>query len=426
MINTDNFNLQLVESQEDVDKKNKKFYGKFRYPWPPLTLESFPENEYGIIMLNQDIGCWKHNRIPGRPRIWVAGCGTNQAVYTALKFQGAKIIGTDISMPSLVVCQSTASQIGIRNLALENKSINDVNYKEEFDYIICTGVIHHNADPIRTLNKLAAALKPDGILELMVYNYCHRFQPTAFQKAVRELCSEGSKMELDKELTITKKLINNFPIENSMADFLSKYKDSPDAKLADALIQPVEYSYTIESLEALSTICNLELLLPCINQFDVEANTLSWNIGFNDAEIDSYYESLSDTRRWQIANLLMFEKSPPFLWFFLQRKDSQYKRRTEKDICDKFLNTKFQKYNTTIKKYIRNDKGIYILSPRTLSSPIPSIPSSELAEKIFASIDPDLFMKDIFHKVQIEPSFRNVNQVRVNLTTSSFPYLKAL
>ena len=85
-------------------------------------------------------------------------------------------------MPSLVVCQSTASQIGIRNLALENKSINDVNYKEEFDYIICTGVIHHNADPIGTLNKLAAALKPDGILELMVYNYCHRFQTTEWAK----------------------------------------------------------------------------------------------------------------------------------------------------------------------------------------------------------------------------------------------------
>ena len=66
MISCDEYNLQLVESQEAVDKKNKKFYGKFRYPWPPVSFESFPEKEFGITMLNQDIGCWKHDRMPDR------------------------------------------------------------------------------------------------------------------------------------------------------------------------------------------------------------------------------------------------------------------------------------------------------------------------------------------------------------------------
>jgi SAM-dependent methyltransferase len=267
-------------------------------------------------MLNQDVGNWKHNRLSAAPKIWVAGCGTNQAVYTALKFLHAQVLGTDISAQSLDTCHNSARQIGIENLSLEERSLHDILYTDKFDYIICTGVIHHTADPQQALAKLATALKPDGILELMVYNYYHRFLTTAYQKAV-----------------LTKKLINTFPAQNAMAHFLANFKNA------------VEYSYTIASLGELAESCHLELLLPCLNLFDKTENRLSWNTPFEDPEIERSYVALPDTSRWEITNLLIGSDSP-ILWFYLQRKDSPQPRKTEQEACKEFLDTRFEKYMT--------------------------------------------------------------------------------
>ncbi len=172
------------------------------------------------------------------------------------------MLGSDLSSKSLEACGTTAKQLGISNLELKEESINHVTYKDQFDHIICTGVIHHNADPKATLDKLVAALKPPGVMELMVYNRYHEIIPVAFQKAVRLLGGNANSFDLEAELSITQKLVAQFPVENSIAAFLSKYEDCPETMLADELFQPVLYSYTVQSLEELAASCNLELLTP--------------------------------------------------------------------------------------------------------------------------------------------------------------------
>jgi SAM-dependent methyltransferase len=258
-------------SQEEVDRINKAFYGKFNYPWPPMAFYAFPDQEFVITMLNQDIGDWEHKTVPARPKIWVAGCGTNQAVFVALKFPDSAVLGTDLSAESLKTCESSASQLGVTNLTLEEKSINRVQYEDEFDFIICTGVIHHNADPKTSLGKLSTALKPGGILELMVYNRYHMLFEASYQEAVRLLYQEERKNEIafDAQLATTKQLIKNFPSRNLLADHLAKFREiDDDAELADMLIQPVLHSYTIETFAEMIANSDLEYLLPCVNQFD--------------------------------------------------------------------------------------------------------------------------------------------------------------
>src|SRR6185295_11390114 len=142
-----------------------------------------------------------------------AGCGTNQAVLTALRFPKARVVGSDVSSKSLEICSETATQLGVKNLELKEESINQVPYREEFDYIISTGVIHHNASPQATLAKISAALKPDGVLELMVYNRFHWTVPAAFQKAIRLMGSNGSGVNFDSELVIAKAMIGELPQE---------------------------------------------------------------------------------------------------------------------------------------------------------------------------------------------------------------------
>src|SRR6266478_1638497 len=160
--------------QERVNLLNRDFYGRFPYPWAPMTFPSFKDPAFETIMLNQSIGDCEHCTVRPDAKIWVAGCGTNQAIYTALRFPAASIIASDLSDSSLEVCFRHARQLGVTNLVLRYQDINTVDYVNVFDYVICTGVVHHNAHPSLTLTKIAQATKQDGVLELMVYNTFHR------------------------------------------------------------------------------------------------------------------------------------------------------------------------------------------------------------------------------------------------------------
>ena len=420
MENKDQFALDLL-GDKNIDSVNKKFYEKYNFPWSPSYYKSFTGNHF-IQMLNQDIGHFNHTRIGENPRIWVAGCGTNQAIDTALKYPLADVLGTDVSVTSLDVCRKNAKQLGIQNLRLEEQSVNSVTYQEEFDYIICTGVIHHNADPQYTLAKLTGALKRNGVMELMVYNYYHRLFTTAIQKGIRAL----SKSPLDFELqyTMVRKLIKTFPAPGLMANFLADFENRTDAELADCLLQPVEYSYTIETFETLLNSCNLNYLHYCVNDFDISEELTSWHTHFEDAELRRNYTSLEDAQRWQITNLLMLNNSPR-LWFYVQRKDAAYERRSEAQICDEFLKITFRKFKTYAHYHFRDPHGAYSPAHTAMPFPTPARPIHPLANSVYAAVDSGLSMREIFTLLSIEPCFYHVNTVRNQLTTVAFPYLIA-
>ena len=109
------FNLHSAGSQDEVDKLNKEFYGRFNFPWYPSILSRYKEQNFWINALNQDIGSWKHDRVGPTPKIWVAGCGTNQAVITALKYPDSDVTGTDISTQSLAAARALADKMGVTN-----------------------------------------------------------------------------------------------------------------------------------------------------------------------------------------------------------------------------------------------------------------------------------------------------------------------
>jgi SAM-dependent methyltransferase len=423
MSSSDLFNLTLLENNEEVDQINKKFYGRYNYPWPPSVVPAFP-GEISTLFLNQDIGSWAHERVQSKPKIWVAGCGTNQALLTALKFPDAEVYATDISTQSLDTCRRNARHIGVKNLFLEEKSLNKVNYEEEFDYIICTGVVHHNANPEATLKNISRALKKTGILEFMVYNYYHRLLTTACQKAIRNFYDSSSSLDLEMELTLVKKLIADFHYKNLMASFLLENSEAPEAYLADNLVQPVEYSYTVESLGRMANNSNLEYLLNCQNQFDIETNAFTWNMKFEDEYLREHYNSLPDIRRWQISNLLMFNESP-MLWFYFQRRDSPFIRKTEQQVCADFLESRFRRNFFQLKNFLLDEEGNYKPGDRPVRYPVEAAITDPLIKKIYDAVTPQLKMSEIFNKCSIPTDFYTVNNVRIKLSTSGYPYILA-
>jgi len=416
-------NLVLVESASSVDKLNAEFYGRFPYPWRPGKFDYLEDPDFEAVMLGQDIGSWNYRVLPENAKIWVAGCGTNQASFTALKFPKATVVGSDVSGKSLALCAETAKQLGISNLELRQESINQVKYCQEFDYVICTGVIHHNADPGATLDKLAVAVRDTGILELMVYNYFHWVVPVAFQRAIRILGEQPSGVDFETDLSLSKRLINELPGDNLLGMFLSNYRNCDESTLADSLLQPVLSSYTVESFEEMVSASGLEILTPCINHSDKALHRFSWSMRFKDPMLKEAYDALPDTRRWHLSNLFMLEKSP-MLWFYIQRKDSARRRRSEHQICEDFLDQKFIKAKTIQKSYIRDKDESYSLSPNAL--PFPAALPHNSVKKIIDEVDGRTSMRDIFRRLGLETSFEVVNHTRIMLTTSAFPYLRAV
>lgn len=418
------YNLELIESIEGIDQINKEFYGKYNYPWEPSMLRSFTDTGFWPAMLNQDLGYWHSERIPEDARIWVAGCGTNQAAITAMKYPNAQIIGTDISTRSLEACQRKIDQLKLGNIQLIEQSLNEPIFEEEFDVVICTGVIHHNAQPWIPLSTLVKGLKKNGVMELMVYNYYHRILTTAYQKAIRKFCKQDDQLSFEAEFSITRKLIDDFPVDNILGQLLKSKRGQPDAEIADALLQPVEYSYTMESLNDLVTEQNLEILQPCVNQFDKNVDSFDWGMDFKDREINKAYHQLSDVDRWQVSNLLMVNQSP-MLWLYLQKQDSDFTRITERDLCKEFLETRFDNAKTPSLIYMLNAEGKYELTSERHSY-FPFEPSEPHLKQILEHLDPQLPIKETLRKLNIDFSFNTVNKIRTRMATTGFPYLRSV
>ncbi|WMS87330.1 class I SAM-dependent methyltransferase [Pleionea litopenaei] len=421
------FNLHSAHSQDAVDKINKSFYGRFNFPWYPSIAEKFNDQSFSINMLNQDIGSWDHSRIQKSAKIWVAGCGTNQAVLTALKYPESEITGTDISVESLAAARALAEKLNVTNLKLEEKSINDVTYKDEFDYIICTGVIHHNANPQIPLEKLSNALKKNGIMELFVYNYYRRILNTAFQKAIRLICTDDGTPNIDLELPLTNLMINNSAHSCSglMQSQLFHLKGAHECDIADKLLQPVEHSYTVETFDRLVQECQLQIVSNCICSWDKVEDALSFEMKFHDKELAEKYESLPDITRWKIGNLLLLEESPN-TWFYLQKKESDFAVKDTHQINAEFLDTVFEKTKAKTDLFVRNHDDSYLLATKGKSYPQPEIPTNNIASLVFNRVDGKKTVREILSSLGTNLGFYELNDLRMRLTTTAFPYLVSI
>jgi SAM-dependent methyltransferase len=412
-----------MEAQRLIDEINAGFYGRFQYPPPPATFERVVQAGFARKMLAQDLGYWRNEILPDAPRVWVAGCGTNQAVVTALKFPEAQVVGSDLSSQSLDRAAETARQLGLQNLELRRESINEAPYSSEFDMVISTGVIHHNAKPKAALRRLAAAMKPGGVLELMVYNKFHRILTAAFQGALRILAGTEARPSWQDEMNLARLLAASFRRGNLMSAFLSQNAQAPDTLFADSLLQPIEHSYTIGSLRQMTVTCGLELLTFCIDPFSRSTGAVNWNLDFQEPVLRERYQQLGDIERWEVTNLLLGEASP-MLWFYLQRADSPHIRKSERDICDGFLRAKFRRAATEKEVFSRAMDGAYSPAPKRAPFPGKPKPGSEAA-RVYAALEEGAELSQTLERLGIEQSFLRVQSLRLELATSAYPFLEA-
>ena len=82
--------------------------------------------------------------------ILIAGCGTGRdAAIHSVRFPAASITAVDVSRTSLAYAAMKAKEHGLENLAFVHGDILDLGrLGQTFDYVCCTGVLHHMEDPV--------------------------------------------------------------------------------------------------------------------------------------------------------------------------------------------------------------------------------------------------------------------------------------
>lgn len=421
MATSDYFNIAEAISPEHADRVNADFYGRFPYPWPAEIFTIFEDPDFWRTMTNQELGIFDGlEPIPQGARIWVAGCGTNQAVQTALHFPGCEIYATDVSEPSLRSAEQAARSLGLRNVTFDVRSIND-GTSLSFDYIVCTGVIHHNADPEGTLRILAHALTPSGVLELMVYNRYHRQETTALQKAIRLLSGGMGVRDASFQLEIAAKLMDGLAGDSAVLRHLRSLRHEHTSQLADSAVQPIEWTFTVESLASLLSSADAVLWLPTQNTFDI-AEGHSWQLQFTDPALRSGYLRLPDLDRWQLANLLLADQSP-MLWFYARPAAVSRPEHLSDQVDRGFAEAFLVRSQTTMSTYARDRRtGGYAVRARDVRHPA-GLPPGQAGE-LYQSLSEPGRVREVMGQMGGALDPESLTRMREQLTTPYFPFLR--
>ena len=175
--------------------------------------------------------------------ILVAGCGTMQAVHQAVRWPRARVVGIDVSAKSIELAEGLKRKHRLDNLELRRLAVESADeLGERFDYAVCTGVLHHLADPVAGLGALGRAIRSGGALNVMVYAPYGRAGVYMLQEYCRRLGIGWSDADI-RDLAATLKAL---PADHPLVPLLRASPDfsNPDA-LADALLHPRDRAYDV-------------------------------------------------------------------------------------------------------------------------------------------------------------------------------------
>ncbi|MBL4702113.1 MAG: class I SAM-dependent methyltransferase [Phycisphaeraceae bacterium] len=235
----------------------QQLYEQQPYPVPPTDMSDFVNGQMFPAGSPKD---YFHLYWPDKPfrqdlEILIAGCGTAQATEFAITNPKAHITAIDLSSRSLEHTKMLLEKYNCSNVTLHQMSLELVGtLGQQFDLIICTGVLHHMPDPDVGLVVLRECLKSDGRLLAMVYATYGRTGVYMFQEYCRLLGVTWAPGSCEQMRQVLKQTPADHPIVSLAKrthDLLS------DAGMADLLLHPQDRAYTVGQLMQWLDDCGL-------------------------------------------------------------------------------------------------------------------------------------------------------------------------
>jgi SAM-dependent methyltransferase len=267
-------------------------YTQFPYPEPgddlPTWLQTFNYDhyhpgDYAALF-------WPE----GRPRvdlnILVAGCGSMQAAVVAFQNPECRVTGIDFSETSIAHEERLRDRHKLQNLELKVMNLLDApDLGQQFDLIICSGVLHHLRDPRQGVRALSSVLEAShGALITMLYGQLGRIGIYPLQDAFRRLKIPQSLEGIQTVRSIIKRLPAYHPGRRY-------FEYSPemqfDAAIVDTFLHPQDTAYRVHEV--------LDL---------IEANGLKFQCWLDNGTYHYGWEALAadvpDRDRWSIVESL--------------------------------------------------------------------------------------------------------------------------
>lgn len=248
-----------------MTNKVEEQYRNWVYPLPIEDMRSGMESgevaEIGDPHFYWPI-IWPYKRGVDEPLdILCAGCGSNQAAYYACRNPKWNVIGVDLSESSLAHQQMLKEKHNLTNLQLYKLDLTEIQTLGlDFDFITCTGVLHHMPDPDVGLKALKSVLRPEGVINLMVYGKSLRLGVYLLQEAFRMMGLE----QTQEDVELVKSVIASLPPEHVVKRYVKIASDLHyDAAYVDTFLHPQDQAYWIKDVFAFTRRAGLEFLSWC-------------------------------------------------------------------------------------------------------------------------------------------------------------------
>ena len=200
-------------------------------------------------------------------RVLIAGGGTGHAaIFLAEQLRGtpAEIVYVDISEKSMSIAKERARVRKLDNISWHHGSLLDLPQLdlEGFDYVNCTGLLHHLSRPQSGIMALASILKPDGAMGLMLYALYGRQNVYHVQTLLRLLkVKDGS---LDEKIELAKRTLRELPDhfflgagQDKEGQLLNFFNDH--ANLYDTFLHSHDRAYTVPEVYKFIDSAGLEM-----------------------------------------------------------------------------------------------------------------------------------------------------------------------
>lgn len=243
-----------------------------RYPYPPRDPGDERRRLLEVVMdrlAPVNFYCFKGRSKFEGARVLVAGGGTGDAtIYLAeqLLSRNGEVVYVDISRASMGIARERAAIRKLGNIRWINDSLLALTPGQvgQFDYISCTGVLHHLDDPLRGLKTLRSVLKPGGAMGIMIYAKYGRTGVYQLQDLLRSI--NASETDLASKVESARRLLAQLPESNwfRMSErYLSDHKNLGDSGIVDLLLHEQDVAYTIDEAHALVRAAELHLVEFC-------------------------------------------------------------------------------------------------------------------------------------------------------------------
>ena len=230
--------------EDEASEAVRRQYEAYSYPSP---LDDVSKDRLAADPSAAGVQIWPCGKPREDLRILSAGCGTHQAAMLAFHNRSCSVLGIDLSGASLSHQERLREKHTLSNLELKQMSLLDVGtLYQSFDYIVCTGVLHHLSDPDAGLRALASVLAPGGRMYLMLYARAARAGVYLLQEAFRLMQIR----QTSDDIALARSALQFAPKDHHVASYGRKSHGEmrSDAAFVDSFLHPQDRAFSIAEI----------------------------------------------------------------------------------------------------------------------------------------------------------------------------------